>query len=266
MLKYIAASCFLLGLLLYTIWRSGKKLKTRHYTFQNQKVTKDLNGLILVQISDLHCYQFGREQENLLHAVRRAHPDIIVITGDLFDRHRPLVHEPAFELVFSLLKEAPVFYVNGNHETAVPRALFWEDDMRNMGVRILRNEAADVSVGKDSFRIIGLNEDATPTQWTMLVDSTRLHIVLSHRPEKFRDYVAASPDLVLCGHAHGGQIRILGQGLFSPEQGIFPRYTRGVYRKLRTTMIVSAGLGNTRVIPRFFNPPEIGVITLQNTF
>ncbi|MCL2671133.1 MAG: metallophosphoesterase [Clostridiales bacterium] len=264
MLKYIVGAGLLLFILLCIGWWSGKRLKLHRYTFQNRKVTEDLHGLSIVQISDLHCFRFGREQENLIRVVRQARPDLIAITGDLFDRHRKDVHEPSFELVFAMLKIAPVFYVNGNHETAIPGAIFWEGDMRSMGVRVLRNEAADLTVGETSLRIVGLCEDARPEQWTMLIDSTRLHILLAHRPERFKEYMAAGVDLALCGHTHGGLMRILGIGLYAPEQGIFPRYTRGKYSKQRTTMIVSAGLGNTRYAPRLFNPREVVAVTLQS--
>jgi predicted MPP superfamily phosphohydrolase len=132
-----------------------------------------------------------------------------------------------------------------------------------MGVHVLRNESCDLSVGGSSFRIIGLKENARPEQWTMLADSSRFHLVLSHRPEKLIAYAAAGVDLALTGHAHGGQIRLFGLGLYAPEQGIFPKYTRGIYSSRRTKMIVSAGLGNTKYALRLFNPRELVAVTLR---
>ena len=89
-------------------------------------------------------------------------------------------------------------------------------------------------------------------------------VLLSHRPELFENYVSRAFDLVLCGHAHGGQWRIPGvlNGLYAPQQGLFPLYAGGKYEKGSTTMIVSRGLAKeTTPIPRIFNPPELVVVT-----
>lgn len=81
------------------------------------------------------------------------------------------------------------------------------------------------------------------------------HILLCHHPEYYPNLLRdRSPDLILCGHAHGGQWRIAGHGLFAPGQGLFPRYTSGVYED---RLVVSRGLCNTAVFPRINNPTEI---------
>ena len=90
-------------------------------------------------------------------------------------------------------------------------------------------------------------------------------ILLSHRPERVADYTGRGFDLVLSGHAHGGQWRIplLGVGLIAPNQGLFPRYAGGTYNLEGTTLVVSRGLAreSTR-IPRLYNPPEVVVVDL----
>ena len=92
-------------------------------------------------------------------------------------------------------------------------------------------------------------------------------MLLSHRPEKFNAYVNRNFDLVFAGHAHGGQVRLpfIG-GLFSPNQGFFPKYTSGIYRKFKTSMIVSRGLGNSTFPFRIFNTPELVVVTLKSQY
>ncbi len=97
----------------------------------------------------------------------------------------------------------------------------------------------------------------------LLDDQSAYTILLSHRPELFDVYHEAGIDLVLCGHAHGGQVRLPFIGAFAPNQGFFPEYTAGLYRQGDTQMVVSRGLGNSSFPIRINNPPELVVITLQ---
>ena len=97
-----------------------------------------------------------------------------------------------------------------------------------------------------------------------ILDDTVYNILLSHRPEHFNDYVESGYDLVLTGHAHGGQLRlpVLG-GVIAPHQGILPAYDAGAYTSGSTTMIVSRGLGNSLFPFRMFNNPELVVIDFK---
>jgi len=96
--------------------------------------------------------------------------------------------------------------------------------------------------------------------------NTGFTILLAHRPEQFKLYVEEELDLVFTGHAHGGQIRLpLVGGLFSPNQGIFPKYTSGIYREKNTSMVVSRGLGGSAFPIRLFNRPDLVVVTLLNS-
>ena len=87
-------------------------------------------------------------------------------------------------------------------------------------------------------------------------------ILLAHRPEYFRDYCAAGWDVVICGHAHGGHVRLGKASLFSPDQGFLPAYTHGVYEEGRTRMVVSRGLGNSSIPWRVNNPPHLPILIL----
>lgn len=89
-------------------------------------------------------------------------------------------------------------------------------------------------------------------------------ILLSHRPERLAQYAKEGFSLVLSGHAHGGQVRLPGiGGLYAPDQGIFPRYTSGLYRLGPTRMVVSRGVGNGCGVPRLLNRPEAATIVLR---
>ena len=97
-------------------------------------------------------------------------------------------------------------------------------------------------------------------------DFSGFSLLLAHRPARIQQYLSGGYDLVLCGHAHGGQWRIPGilNGLLAPDEGFFPKYAGGTYRFDETTMIVSRGLAreSTRV-PRLYNPPELVLVELQ---
>ena len=110
--------------------------------------------------------------------------------------------------------------------------------------------------------LIGLREHPDCKLIDEYASDSLFNLVLSHRPEKFEEYAETKADLVLCGHAHGGQIRIGKISLYAPEQGSFPKYTSGMYEKNGTKMFVSSGLGDTIIIPRINNPHELNIIHL----
>lgn len=211
----------------------------------------------VVQVSDLHDRAFGTKQEKLLGAIREANPDLIVITGDLFNRHKKEACENAFAFVQGVTSVAPVYFAEGNHEISLRETgERYIERIREMGVRVLRNEYADL----DRCRLIGLTQYAAPDTLSSMLDSDRLNLVLAHRPELFPMYAGTGADVVLSGHAHGGQFRFFGQGIYAPGQGFFPRYTAGLYRWQKATLYVSRGLGNTIPFPRIFNTPELNVL------
>jgi predicted MPP superfamily phosphohydrolase len=98
-----------------------------------------------------------------------------------------------------------------------------------------------------------------------MLSENKLNIVMAHRPELFPIYAGTGADVILSGHAHGGQIRLFGHGIFAPGQGFFPRYTSGIYRSGTSLLHVSRGLGNTILVPRVFDTPELNVLQLQMT-
>ena len=99
-----------------------------------------------------------------------------------------------------------------------------------------------------------LLEGVPDDDWLMeFASAPGYHILLSHHPE-YRRLVPAEVELILSGHAHGGQWRFFGHGVFAPGQGIWPKLTKGVYDG---RLVVSAGLSNTAPAPRFFNPMQV---------
>ncbi|MBR4905742.1 MAG: metallophosphoesterase [Clostridia bacterium] len=245
-------------LLLYVaFFFENRRFIVRRETIKHAKIKEPFT---VVQVSDLHDRRFGKEQEKLLSAIHDAKPDLILITGDLFNRHRESACENAFSFIRGAVGIAPVYFSEGNHECSLGETgERYIETICEMGVRVLRDEYADTG----SVRIIGLRQYASPQQLSVLTDESRLNLVLAHRPELYPIYADTGADVILSGHAHGGQIRIFGRGVYAPQQGLFPQFDVGQYRIGRSILHVSRGLGNTIPFPRVFNTPELNVLIFK---
>lgn len=246
----------------------NKHLVITTYTYESEKFGADLDGYRIVQISDLHNAEFGKENKKLLETIRSCSPDIIVITGDLVDSNHTNV-ERAVAFVNEAVKIAPVYYVTGNHE-------YWLDPSENeqmmqgilaAGACDLDDEAVRIEKGDSSFMLAGLDDQhlSDETLKNLLQEQkNELSIVLAHEPQYLQNYANAGADLVLTGHAHGGQIRLpFVGGIVAPDQGFLPEYTSGKYNSTDTEMIVSRGLGNSIIPVRLFNYPEVMCVELR---
>ncbi len=235
------------------------------------------SGLRILHLSDLHAARFGKDQRDLFKAIDQLQADIAVITGDLIDRRRTVSDRdmaPALELLRGLARRMPTFRVDGNHEPCSGvsrrfRLLADQTGVQNVTGRALtlkKNGEELVLLGIPDMVTTALNEFAWEKQMRRLTDAhkERFCLALSHRPQFLAAYARAELPFVLCGHAHGGQIRLPLVGpLYAPEQGVFPHFTCGLHRLENTQMIVSRGLGNSGFPVRFLNHPELGVITLR---
>lgn len=241
--------------ILYVAFRlENRRFAVSRETIRHKKVK---GAFRIVQVSDLHDRCFGPAQETLLSAIRAAKPDFIVITGDLFNRHNRDAKENAFLFAKLVVKIAPTYFIEGNHECSLKET--GERDIETVaesGVHVLRDAFVDLK----QCRLIGLKQHAAPEVLLRMLDPVRLNLVLAHRPERFPIYAKTGADVVLSGHAHGGQIRLFGVGLYAPQQGVFPKYTAGFYRIGDSLMYLSRGLGNTILTPRVFNTPELNVL------
>ncbi|SCC28504.1 Phosphoesterase [Bacillus mycoides] len=205
------------------------------------------------------------------------HPDIIVITGDLIDS-KSYDAEISLQVIRELVTEYPVYFVTGNHEQWSGKYNSLEKELKKYNVTVLRNEHVSIQKDGQEINLLGIDdpeftsgnrdeEHIVKSEIRKAKDgmhSDGFKVLLSHRPEFFEEYADEKVDLVLSGHAHGGQVRLpfIG-GLVAPNQGILPKYTAGLYEKQNTSMIVSRGLGNSIIPQRVFNRPEIVVVQLN---
>lgn len=287
--KYIKSALVLLiviALLLFCSYQN-RHLETTYYTYKAEQLGADLEGYRIVQISDLHNVKFGKNNQKLVDRIREFEPDMIVLTGDLVDSNHTNV-DRAVQFVDEIVKICPVYYVTGNHEYWLEKSEYDElmDGLVSAGVVILDNQVVEISRGDAKFRLVGLDDRslADGTLEALLSDESirnnqaeqkeetadnedsgekELTVVLAHEPQYLARYAGTGVDLVLSGHAHGGQFRLpFVGGIVAPDQGFLPEYTAGEYYMNGTEMIVSRGLGNSVIPVRLFNYPEIVCVDL----
>ena len=269
-------SVVLIGLVVWVVW-GNTALELNTYTITSSRLPENFDGYRIAHVSDLHNAQMGKDNEKVLSMLRQADPDIIAITGDLIDSRNTNL-EIALQFVKEAMKIAPCYYVTGNHEARVSEYDLLKAGMVSAGVVILENDQAEINIDGNAITLIGVDDPSFQTDY-LFSDSdavinaklTELHtdgngftILLSHRPELFSIYAAHDVDLVLSGHAHGGQFRIpfIG-GVVAPNQGLFPEFDAGVYTDGNTNMLVSRGVGNSIIPFRVNNRPEIILVELK---
>lgn len=259
----------ILGLLaLWFLWQQNG-LMTEWYTVS--EAPAEMDGYRVAVVSDLHGKEFGENNERLLQCLSRLNPDMIAITGDLVDRMEQLDKIPA--LAKALSEIAPTYYVTGNHEWAVGCVNDIKEMLTENGVTVLTNEVVTEYRGGMTLAIAGVDDpngyaDQKTGEELRQEFSADYSILLSHR-DTVEEYGDWGYDLVLCGHGHGGIIRIpfKNTGLLSSDRTFFPAYSGGMYPLSGGGYcVVSRGLGsNTVPFPMFrlFNRPDIPVIEFQ---
>ena len=227
--------------------------------------------LKIAHLTDLHSKKFGKGQQKLIGAVMSFGPDLIVVTGDMVngkDSTRKDLDESA-ELLSTLNDYAPVIYVAGNHEHQMEpeRLAAYRKSLTNHRVVVLANEMVSVQTAGQNVTVLGMDEDeeAPVDKHTLMRDfevQDGFRLLLCHYPDRFAldgedSYQNFCFDLMLAGHSHGGQVILPGiGGMYAPNQGIFPKYYKGVYGEM-PRMIVSGGLGPSIFPVRVFNKPEV---------
>ena len=247
---------------------------TASYTVSSYNVDFDrlpagFDGFKIVIIADLHSHSFGKNQEKLTEGILELAPDIVVLAGDIIDRHDKDISNVR-ALLAGISGMFPVYAIAGNHEFENP-VQFKEllNAYREYGVIFLDGDT--VTIKREEDLIAVSSQKLYPRQkgkyWigsgTAPIFNNKFNIFLHHFGNEF-DLISDEYDLVISGHGHGGLIRIFGKGLFSNKAfSLFPRYSKGVYRKESgSVMVMSAGLGNA-AIPRINNPRELVMVILK---
>ena len=255
----------------------NKNIELNKFEVSSRDLPKEFEGFRVAHVSDLHNAEFGEDNSKLIKMLKDANPDIIAITGDVIDSRRTDI-DISLEFIKEAQKIAPCYYVSGNHEARISEYGILKEKMIKAGVTVLENQTSVITRSNNDIKIIGINDPSFNSDYLLgdeeFVIESQLKkvaqhkddftVLLSHRPEFFELYTDYEIDLVLSGHAHGGQfvVPFLG-GLVAPGQGFFPEYDSGLYLEGDTKMIVSRGIGNSIIPIRVNNRPEVILIELH---
>ncbi len=244
---------------------SMRWLKVKKVSVYSKKLKPSDPPVRFLHISDLHSNSETKMNLDIWQKIDKLSFDIVVITGDLIMNK---VNELSAHLPYlkRLAERVPVFFTDGNHEAYVHDKI--KNVLEEIGVTVLYNEKKAVTIRGLQLNIIGTKdykrlvaEDFCGLPELFSNTSHRLTVVLTHQPQLFDKIKSYSPDLVLSGHTHGGQIRIpFLPTLFAPWQGFLPKYGDGLYFDRGSVLYVSKGIGTTVFPLRLFNRAEIGLI------
>lgn len=258
----------------FLIKDSRDDLEISRYEVKSQKLPESFDGFKIVQLSDLHGAEFGEDGMGLVEKVEELEPDIIALTGDFVTDEGDLA--AVEKLAARLVKLCPVYFISGNHEFGSGLAVKVRNILERAGVKYLSNEYLTISRGEDEILLGGVEDPLayadmlSPDELAQKMNDAApdaFKILLGHRNYWMTEYPELPVDLIFCGHAHGGLIRIPGVGgLIGTDRRLFPDFDAGEYNNGRYTLIVSRGLGNSVSIPRVFNRPEIVCVELTRAY
>ena len=271
---WIAIGAILIACILSFIF-SSRWLKVRNYSVSCKKLSEETGDVRITLISDLHEASFGKDNSKLIKKIQETFPDVIVIAGDVADTYGKV--GGSYENLFKRLPEiAPTYLVFGNHDYAARRDVELAGVAANTGIMLLDDICSEFRIGKDVINIIGVSdysrENVVSQTLAQRIDIIpisdfirRCNILISHRPVELEEIAIRGLDIMLCGHTHGGQMRLpFFGGVFEPSSiRLFPKYDRGHFGIKKMNLIISSGLGASVVPLRFFNRPEVTVIDVH---
>lgn len=256
-----------------TVWAVRSEIPVTEHLTVNLPDCRD-GTVRIVLLSDLHSCYYGKNQNNLIRRVEKETPDLVILAGDIFDDK--IRDDKAKIAVEALAKRYPCYYVTGNHEYWSGRVSEMKVYLKSAGVNVLEGDCETLEVNGTVLDICGVDDptDLSRQEWVEQIERAdaktnpdHIKILVSHRPEPVEVYENYDFDLILAGHAHAGQIRIpfWNIGLWSPDQGFFPKYVSGMYTLSNGSILeVSRGLARESTpAPRFFNHPEIVSIEIK---
>lgn len=265
--------------------RELRTFQVTEYQVTSEKLKDLKRKRRVVFLSDLHNYSYGEDNEELFEAVRDAAPDMILIGGDMLVRKDGTSYEETLRFLCRLPQIAPVYCANGNHEQRLKEYpekyqqsyQAYKKGLEEAGIRMLENESVNlcwdgvpVSVtgleiplrGYQRFRHSKIERKEIDGRIGKASDAYQ--ILMAHHPAYVPLYKEWGADLILCGHLHGGVMRLPGiGGVIGPDFLLFPHYSGDIYREDKKTIVVSKGLGVHSVPIRLWNPAELIVLEID---
>lgn len=236
----------------------------------NLQVTENGTEITIVQISDLHVPKSGIAINELVSHINNINPDLIVLTGDIIDSQALKEDVDTLKPLLNYIgQKAKSYAILGNHEAINMHLDNYKQMLSSSNIHLLDNAYDTIQIKDKTLTIAGIVDNGIYTKQTVpglnTIDQNSPVILLAHRPEFFHEYISleySSPVLTLAGHAHGGQFRIFGKGIYSPNQGYLPKYCDGLYQENGKYMVVSRGLGDSIFPLRIYNRYHLPVIKI----
>ena len=237
------------------------------YTEYYIRSSKIQNPVKMILISDLHGASYGKNMCKLIEMINKEHEDAILIPGDLFDEFHG--DENGFALL-DQIRNYPVYYSTGNHEEHRRDVITLKEKIKEYGVNVLDYNTKVIQLNGNTLEIGGINCKSKENTYlayeiNKIYKTDAYRILLSHKPHWVSLYKDINCDLVVSGHAHGGQWCIPGTriGAAAPQQGLLPKYIHGMHEIGNKKIIIGRGLTKEyHGIPRLYNNPEFVVIHL----
>ena len=261
----------------YGILLERRRFELEHFTIGVSGLTSDVAQFTIAQLTDIHVGPFMPPEElaRYVEAVNRLKPDVIALTGDFITSSRSEVI-PCAETLASLKARYGVFACLGNHDTFSGSAGTITQALMERRIQVLRNDAATIDVGNSKISILGIDDLVVGRpdlqRAKSLAQPAEVNILLSHRPEIFPTAAKEGVDLVLSGHYHGGQVKLLPEPdslsiarfLTPYVEGLFqlPRPAEAAGERKVGNLFVGRGVGITAVPIRINCPPQIAHLTL----
>ena len=280
MLDIIITIIVILSLvLLWVILYDSNRFVVRRFRVEDRRIKKNCRAVVL---SDLHNKRYGKNNEQLIRAIREEKPDFILVAGDILTARPKASLDPAIDFLGELVKDFPIYYGNGNHEhrlklypeTYGDMAEKYAKALGELGIEPLVNAHVQLSeagicvygaeIDKEYYKrlVVGKMDAVYMNRILGKADGAQYNVLLAHNPDYFPQYAAWGADLTISGHVHGGVARVpfWGKGVISPSLRLFPKYDGGIFREVDRTMLLSRGLGVHTIPIRVFNPGELWVV------
>lgn len=282
-MKIIGIIILLIGCIVLWQHLELKKFQITSYEYRTKKIIQSVKFAV---VADLHAHVYGRDNDILIQKIKEQKPDIILVPGDMIVSRYPETYETAYQTFEKLTEIAPVYFSNGNHESRVSKVpvmqteafLEYENRVRKLGVHILNNASEEVILHGGKFCISGLeiplecygkgSYEPLPEHFIrdVLGDAKQdsVQILMAHNPMFAKEYAEWGADVSVCGHTHGGLVRIPGIGsVISPQFELFPKYDAGEFNFGDRKVYVSKGLGTHTFHIRVFDRAEVLMIRIN---
>ena len=271
--KRIRVSIVVIALVALMFIDSNTRLVSTEHELFYDNLPQSFDGFRIVQLSDLHMAQYGKDNARLIEMVKAQEPDIIALTGDFLNARGQNQTSTLIPFLEKLAAIAPCYFISGNHEWASGEINELAAALENLGIRYLRNEFVFIQRGDDTIILAGVEDPNGPLDQMRpdeLAEAIKaahpgiFTVLLAHRNYWFRKYPDLPVDIILCGHTHGGIVRLpFVGGVFGADYDLFPAYDAGVFNQGGYDLVISRGLSRRIPLLRFLNNPEVVTVILR---